>query len=113
MIAFCFISLVALAANQPREVVPDIKRRVDQLPATVIDYERSLLTDKEKQVVGKLIEASRFIDEIFWQMVSEENTAVRKELESHPNRLAVQYFNIMKGRWDRIEENKPFISPFG
>ena len=113
MIPFCLISLIVMAANQSREVVPDIERRVAQLPPTVIDYERHLLTDKEKPVVGKLIDASRFMDEIFWRMVSEENPALRKELESHPNRAAVQYFNIMKGRWDRIEKNQPFIAPFG
>jgi hypothetical protein len=53
------------------------------------------------------------MDDIFWRMVSEENPDLRKELKTHPNPLALKYFDIMKGRWDRIEENQPFLAPFG
>ena len=51
-----------------------------QLPRTVIDYDRSLLNDNERQVVAKLIEASKQIDEIYWRQVSEENPAWREQL---------------------------------
>jgi hypothetical protein len=104
---------VFAAAAQPREVVPDLKKRVEQLPATVIDYDRTLLNDNEKQVVQKLIEASRYMDEIFWRMVSEKNPELRKELQSHPNPDVLKYFDIMKGKWDRIHKEEPFIAPFG
>ena len=113
-ILFIFVLVAGVSyPAKPRQVIPDIQNRVDQLPATVIDYDRSLLNEKEQQVVTKLIEASRYIDEIFWRMVSEDNLALRKELESHPNPLALKYFNIMKGRWDRIHEQEPFLEPFG
>jgi hypothetical protein len=46
-------------------------------------------------------------------MVSEENPALRTELKSHPNPLAPKIFEMMKGRWDRMDANKPLISPFG
>src|ERR1043165_10003283 len=51
----------------------DLPQRVAQLPRTVIDYDHSLLNDNERQVVDKLIEASKQIDEIFWRQVAEEN----------------------------------------
>jgi hypothetical protein len=116
--AFIFALLLVSAATfaaekQPREAVPDLKHRVERLPATIIDYDRSLLNEAEKEVVAKLIEASRYMDDIFWRMVSEENPSLRKELQTHPTPLALKYFDIMKGRWDRIEENQPFIAPFG
>ena len=73
-------ALLPLACNQPMEqkaapeasattasdlaIKPDVPQRVAQLPKTVIDYERTLLNDEERQVVQKLIEASQFIDEI-------------------------------------------------
>ncbi|MGH9857055.1 MAG: hypothetical protein ACRD4B_04335, partial [Acidobacteriota bacterium] len=79
-----FIVVILLAATmtfaaqkQPREVVPDLEHRIEQLPATVIDYDRNLLNENEKQVVGKLIDACRYMDDIFWRMVSEENPALR------------------------------------
>lgn len=114
LLGLFLVATATFAAQQPpREVVSDLQNRVKQLPATIIDYDRSLLNEKEKQVVAKLIEASRYMDDIFWRMVSEENPALRKELQTHPNPHALRYFDIMKGRWDRIEENQPFIAPFG
>ena len=34
------------------------------MPRTVIDYDRSLLDDNERQVVARLIDASKALDEI-------------------------------------------------
>ncbi|MGZ5474422.1 MAG: hypothetical protein ACXWG4_10720, partial [Thermoanaerobaculia bacterium] len=70
----------ASPAAPPRgnlEVLPGVELRLQQLPKTVIDYDRTLLDDNEKQVVAKLIEASKFIDEIFWRQVSEQNPDYR------------------------------------
>jgi hypothetical protein len=99
-------------------VAPDIAKRLPQLPGTVIDYDRSLLDENERQVVAKLIEASRLIDEIFLRQVSEENPGTRRELEvlaprSASHRDALAWFDIMKGRWDRLKHDEPFVAPFG
>ncbi len=112
ILILCVCASSAIAAEH-RETVPHLQERIDRLPATVIDYDRNLLNENEKQVVSKLIEAAQYMDDIFWRMVSEENPALRKELESHPNPAALKYFMMMKGRWDRIEESEPFIAPFG
>ncbi|MCI0411586.1 peptidase [bacterium] len=111
MVAFLILSVAA--AKEPRQVIPELKERVKELPRTVIDYDRSLLNDKERKVVAGLIEASSYIDEIFWRQASEENPALRKELDTHPDSLAKQYFYTMKGRWDRVHHNEPFLGPFG
>jgi hypothetical protein len=100
------------------EVLPGVEDRLKQLPKTVIDYDRSLLTDNEKQVVAKLIEASKSIDEIYWRQVSEENPALRTRLEAQAGRSArdragYDYFIANKGRWDRLAQDEPFIAPFG
>jgi Peptidase family M49 len=106
------------AAVPVRQVVPDIAERLKQFPRTVIDYDHSLLDEKETQLVMKLIEASRSMDEIFWRQVSEDNPKLRTELtqdaKGSPNiQMGLEYFDLMKGRWDRLEEEEPFISPFG
>jgi hypothetical protein len=108
-------------SSQPQktlEVVPDIKERLAKLPETEIDYDRSLLNAEEQQVVVKLIEASQHINDIFLRQVSEENPALRKELaalatKSPEYSMAVRYFDMMMGRWDRLLDDAPFISPFG
>jgi peptidase M49-like protein len=93
-------------------VAPDIAARVAQMPRTVIDYDRSLLNESERQVVAKLIEASKFIDEIFWRQASETNPELRTRLQAQDG-PGYDYFLINRGRWDRLKENEPFIEPFG
>ncbi|HET7712601.1 MAG TPA: hypothetical protein VFL80_11780, partial [Thermoanaerobaculia bacterium] len=91
-------------------IAPDTPQRLAQLPRTVIDYDRSLLTANEKEVVAKLIEASHFIDEIYWRQVSEENPALREKLKAQAvdsplDRAGYDYFLANKGRWDRLKQD--------
>lgn len=89
-------------------IAPDVAQRMAQLPRTFIDYDRSLLDDNERQVVAKLIEASKPIDEIFWRQVSEENPALREQLAKQGG-AAYDYFIANKGPWDRLKGDEPFI----
>ena len=95
-------------------IAADTPQRLSQLPRTVIDYDRSLLNDNERQVVAKLIEASKLIDEIFWRQVSEENPDLRAKLEKQAgdsalNRAAYDYFVMNKGPWDLLKREEPFV----
>ena len=95
-------------------IAPDIAERAKQLPRTMIDYDRSLLNENERQVVAKLIEASKLIDEIYWRQVSEENPDLRAQLEkesaqSASRRAAYDYFVMNRGPWDRLDHEKPFV----
>jgi hypothetical protein len=106
------------AAVAPANIAPDIPRRLAQLPRTPIDYDRSLLNDNEREVVQKLIEVSKQIDEIYWRQVSEENPELRaqlyKQVSASPLNLAgYDYFLVNRGRWDRLAQDEPFIAPFG
>jgi len=99
----------------PLRFAPDIAARLRQLPDTRIDYDRSLLNEQEIRVVGKLIEASREIDQIFLRQVSEENPKLRETLvemarEKRPGAQdALKYFDINKGPWDRLKADEPFV----
>ncbi|HVG22742.1 MAG TPA: peptidase [Thermoanaerobaculia bacterium] len=109
----------AAAPPQGRvEVLPGVELRLRQLPKVAIDYDRSLLNENERAVVAKLIEASKFIDEIYWRQVSEQNPQIRKQLaaqvtRSERDRAGYDYFIANKGRWDRLAQDEPFIAPFG
>ena len=89
-------------------IAPDVAQRVKQLPRTVIDYDRSLLDDNDRQVVAKLIDASKQIDEIFWRQASEENPDFRAMLEKTDG-PAYEYFLMNRGPWDRLKQDEPFI----
>src|SRR5436309_3381102 len=90
------------------KIAPDIPQRTAQLPRTVIDYDHALLNENERQVVAKLIDASKQIDEIFWRQVSEENPALRERLISEKS-PAYDYFVMNRGPWDRLKDDEPFI----
>jgi hypothetical protein len=99
-------------------IKPDVPQRLAKIPRTVIDYDRTLLNDNERQVLAKLIEASKYIDEIFWRQSAEENPALRERLarqaqESALDRAGYDLFLAMKGRWDSLAQEEPFIEPFG
>lgn len=93
---------------------PDIRDRLSQLPRTPIDYDRALLDEKETRVVGKLVEASRFMNDIFLLQVSEENRDLRERVarsaqQAPAANFALALFDVHKGPWDRLKENAPFI----
>jgi hypothetical protein len=98
-------------------IAPDTPQRASQLPRTVIDYDHTLLTENERQVVAKLIEAAKQIDEIYWRQVSEDNPSMRVRLAAQASAQAAtpldkagyEYFIINKGPWDRLKEDAPFI----
>jgi hypothetical protein len=107
-----------VSADAKLAVAADTPARLAQLPRTVIDYDRSLLNENERQVVEKLIAASHYIDEIYWRQVSEENPAIRARLEKQAyqsplDQAGYDYFMANKGRWDRLKQDEPFIAPFG
>src|SRR4051794_14856969 len=101
-------SAPAAAAATSLTAAPDVAQRMAQLPRTVIDYDHSLLNDNERQVVAKLIEASKQIDEIYWRQVSEENPVWRAQLAKQGG-PAYDYFIANKGPWDRLKDDEPFV----
>jgi hypothetical protein len=99
-------------------VVPDIGARLAQLPSTRIDYDRELLDENERTVVAQLIEAAKVIDQIFWLQVSEQNAEWNRQLAeaarvSPRHADAWRYFGAMKGPWDRLAEDEPFLIAAG
>jgi hypothetical protein len=99
-------------------VAPDAAERLGQLPRTGIDYDRSLLSDEDQRVVAKLIDAAKLIDEIFWLQVSEKNRDWFLALSeaarvSSLHQAAFDYFIAMKGPWDRLKEDEPFVMGVG
>ena len=133
----CLLALLPLACNKPMEqktstdaappagaaadkleILADVPQRAAQLPKTPIDYDHALLTDDERKVVAKLVEASKFIDDIYWLQVAEDNLTIRERLAKQASagpldQAGYDYFLINRGRWDRLKEDEPFVAPFG
>ena len=113
---FALAALPLMAAvSAPLVFAPDIPARLAQLPRTRIDYDRKLLDERETRVLGKLIEASRFLDEIYLRQVSLENPDLRDRLAAAAHAgepgasQALALFDIHKGPWDRLKADEPFL----
>jgi len=115
------VAMPSAPVGMPQEVdkvpiAPDTPQRVAQLPRTVIDYDHALLTDDERRVVAKLIDASKQIDELFLRQVSEDNPSMRDRLAKQAaapqatplDRAGYDYFIINQGPWDRLKDDEPF-----
>ncbi|MEO8430700.1 MAG: peptidase [Acidobacteriota bacterium] len=105
----------AAPAADALTVAPDVAERVRQFPATKIDYDRSLLDERETAVLQLLIQASKELDGIFDRQVAEEVPAMRERVarlvvEHTPRSVpAFEYFEIQRGPWDRLKGDEPFI----
>jgi hypothetical protein len=64
------------------------------------------LTTNERREVDKLVEACRLVDEVYWRQSDAAGLALYR---STRDPVIQALFGIMGGRWDLIDENRPFI----
>lgn len=89
-----------------------ITERIAQFVPTELSFDESLLSPRDREILGKLLEASRFMDDIFLRQVSPHNPQWLARLEASSrarDRELLHYFRIMYGPWDRLEGHRPFM----
>ena len=107
--------VASASASSGLVFAPDIPDRLRKLARIPIDYDHGLLDAKETQVVAKLIEASRYMNNIFLSQVWEGNPALRERISAAAGkgdstaRWALALFDVHKGPWDRLKQNEPFV----
>jgi len=90
-----------------------VKNELKKLEPVEVQYDINKLTDKEKEVVTRLIKAGKLIDELFMLQVDPDNLKIKKELQktdTTDNQYYLKMFNIMFGSWNRLDEHCPFIN---
>lgn len=92
--------------------VKEMEAKISQFAETEINYDETLLDERQKVVVQKLYEAGKVMDELFLEQVYAKNFEIREELSKSDSELdkeKLEYFNIMFGPFDRLDHNKPFV----
>ena len=104
---------VAVCAQEAR--VPDVQT-LQQMTArfapTELRADVSGLTDNDRRVLAKLVEASKIIDGLFLRQVWGGNGAMLADLardQSAEGRARLHYFLINKGPWSRLDHNDVFV----
>jgi hypothetical protein len=91
----------------------NLEARVAQFAPAELDFDDASLAPWERQVIAKLVDASDVIHEIFSEQVSTQNSVWKASLarfDAAGADAARNYFDIMVGPWDRIEDDAPFLA---
>ena len=96
------INVEPLVTGKPRpEIYADFTLQADL----------SLLTDKQREMIGVLIEASEIMDDLFWRQAYGDD--YKEWLESLGVGDAGRFAEINYGPWDRLDDERPFIEGVG
>jgi hypothetical protein len=90
--------------------VDSVQTQIDKFAPVKITYDESLLSDSNKEVLTKLVEAAKYMDKIFLVQVYDKNVAIQNELENNNYPELLEYFTINFGPFDRLEGDAPFIN---
>ena len=103
-------------SSQPRsanlQVAPDLRQRLARFRQVQMPFRPEGLTAREKQMVLKLVDASRCLDDIYWRQVDPEGLELYESLEGSSNPRDVElrrYLWINGSRFDLLDHQKPFV----
>ena len=93
-------------------IATDVGERLERYAPTEMTADLSTLTEEDRQALGLIVEASRYMDEIFLRQVWNDNPKLRDDLETSTEagaEAARIYFEVNFGPWDRLDGMEPFI----
>jgi hypothetical protein len=100
----------AVSANV--HVVPDLDQRLARFRRVEMSFHSIGLTDREQKLVEKLVDASRYLEEIFWRQLDPDGLTLYQSLAGSKDRkdeALRRYLWINASRFDLIDNNKPFV----
>ena len=112
------LKLRAENPTEPRErrenlvVVPDLKARLAKFRQVDMPFRTSGLSAQERQIVLKLVDASRYLENIYWRQVDPEGLQLYESLEGSTNPKDVElrrYLWINGSRFDLFNNFQPFV----
>lgn len=89
-----------------------IKERIAAYAPIKVEADLSNLTEREKTLLGKLAEAGKIADEIFWHQSAADAVSVRDSLDKLNNQADAdlrEYVRINFGPYDVIHGNERFL----
>ena len=116
-VMFCVIALTIFSCGDKvicsKADLIYVNSELEKLAPVELNADLSGLKPSDFQVLTRLLEAAKIMDELFLLQVSRDNPAIRTELQLSDNPDDAPYlemFNVMFGPWNRLVENHPFIN---
>ena len=100
------------AASDGMKVATDLDQRLAKWKTVRMPFRTVGLSHREIRMVGKLVNACRYLEEIYWRQNDPEALSLFQALEGSPSPRDVKvrrYLRINASRFDLLDENKPFI----
>lgn len=100
--------------NASQEVKDSLQLYVEErLPIYAkvkLSTDLSKLTDDERQVLPLLIKAATIMDDLFWKQAYPKKDSLLATIKDEKTR---EFIKINYGPWDRLNNNKPFVTGIG
>ncbi|QBY03496.1 Zn-dependent hydrolase [Thalassotalea sp. HSM 43] len=96
------------AEHQTHELLPQAESRLNIYQEVTLSADLSHLSDNQRTMLSILIDASKIMDELFWQQAFGDNKAAF--LASIKDPATKRFVEINYGPWDRLQGDKPFLS---
>lgn len=97
------------AATKSYQLVERKEQRLDIYTPYSLTSDLSHLSSDQKKMVSLLIDASKIMDNLFWQQAFPGN---KDELLAKVEERAKEFTVINYGPWDRLNNNQPFLTGF-
>ncbi|CAG8669250.1 3473_t:CDS:2, partial [Cetraspora pellucida] len=105
---------IALNDDEMNKEKMDIMKRVSKFAIVIlgVDFSRLNFSQEEIKAIHKLVLAGSIIDRIYLRQKWKNNEFFLAEFDENSDRYSqeVQLFHIMKGPWDKTDNNTAFIS---
>lgn len=92
-------------------LLPAFEKRLDIYRSVDLTADLSALSANQRTMLSKLIDASKIMDELFWQQAFAEDKAAF--LAKLPEGKVRTFADINYGPWDRLKGDEPFLSSYG
>jgi Peptidase family M49 len=109
--AMCAVGVAAQEGGSVSETVK-LQKMAARFAPTNIRADLSTLSAADRQVLAKLVEASKIMDALFLRQVWAGNDTVLLDLsqsQTPEGRARLHYFLINKGPWSRLDHDESFV----
>ncbi len=93
-------------------VASDLKQRLARFRQVQMPFHTAGLTVREQKMVAKLVDACRYMDDIYWRQVDPDGLELYQSLEKSTDPKTTElrrYLWINGSRFDFLDANKPFV----
>lgn len=100
------------AESAGMHVVPDLDQRLAKFRRVEMPFHAASLSAREVKMVDKLVDASRYLEEIYWRQIDPDGLTLYESLAGSQNsqdEMLRRYLWINASRFDLLDDNQPFV----